>query len=137
MADQRIDGIIRDMQDALNRLKAVSGEEQKRTLTEAQLLEVLTRLRNRGLWGKPNDETVASMASATGGYTPATAFAVLTEGNAAIARVIAGVLDGEPDSTIVEPEPDLVPDVEPVKRRRPGRRAKPKPEPAEPVADDE
>jgi len=137
MADQRIDGIIRDMEDALNRLKAVSGEEQKRTLTEAQLLEVLTRLRNRGLWGKPNDETVASMARATGGYTPATAFAVLTEGNAAIAKVIAGVLDGEPDSTIVEPEPELVPEKKAVRRRGPGRRAKPKPEPAEPVADDE
>jgi len=56
-------------------------------VAETDLDEVLDMLRERGLWGEPNDVTLASIASG-GSRTKAEAFGTLTTGNAVIQRVL-------------------------------------------------
>ena len=103
-----IDTLVREFAALLERLRKLSSEVAKQELSEAQLHEVIARLRVAGIWSDSNDMTVRNMVLG-GGYDEAKAFQTLTAGSAAVQAVVAAVIAGEPApdppaETIVEPD---------------------------------
>ena len=114
-----IDTLVREFAALLERLRKLSSEVAKQELSEAQLHEVIARLRATGIWSGSNDVTMRNMVLG-GGYNEAKAFQTLTAGSAPVQAVVAAVIAGEPApdlpaETIVEP------DVELTRRRSRGR----------------
>ena len=114
-----IDTLVKEFATLLERLQRFSSEVVKQELSEAQLHEVIARLRVTGIWSGSNDVTMRNMVLG-GGYNEANAFQTLTAGSAPVQAVVAAVIAGEPApdppaETIVEP------DVELTRRRSRGR----------------
>ena len=106
-----IDTLVREFTALLERLRKLSSEVAKQELSEAQLHEVIARLRVMGIWSGSNDVTMRNMVLG-GGYNEAKAFQTLTAGSAPVQAVVAAVIAGEPApdppaETIVEPDAEL------------------------------
>jgi len=106
-----IDTLVREFAALLERLRKLSSEVAKQELSEAQLHEVIARLRVTGIWSGSNDVTMRNMVLG-GGYNEAKAFQTLTAGSAPVQSVVAAVIAGEPApappaETIVEPDAEL------------------------------